>query len=57
MKMIVWNCQGVGSVTFRNHAYELHRWHCPNILIIIEPRIVEARAQAVINTLPYDHPR
>ena len=57
MMMIVWNCQGVGSVTFRNHAYELHRWHCPNILIIIEPRIVEARAQAVINTLPYDHPR
>ena len=24
MKMIAWNYQGVGSVTFRNHAYELH---------------------------------
>ena len=55
MKMIVWNCQGAGSVTFCNHAYELHRQHRPNILIIIEPRIAETRAQAVINTLPYDH--
>ena len=55
MKMIAWNCQGAGSVTFRNHAYELHRRHRPNILIIIEPRIAVARAQAVINTLLYDH--
>ena len=44
MKMIAWNCQGAGSMTFRNHAYELHRRHCPNILITIEPRIAEARA-------------
>ena len=57
IKMISWNCQGAGSVTFRNHAYELHCRHRPNILIIIEPRIVEARAQAVINTFPYDHSR
>ena len=42
-------------MTFRNHAYELYRRHRPNILIIIEPRIVEARAQAVINTLPHNH--
>ena len=40
---------------FRAHAYELHHWHCPNILIIIEPRIAEARAQGVIDTLPYSH--
>ena len=42
---------------FRNHAYELHRRHRLNILIIIEPHIVEAKAQAVINTLPYTHSR
>ena len=40
---------------FRNHAYELHHRHHPNILIIIEPRIVEARAQAVIDSLLYTH--
>ena len=40
---------------FRAHAYELHHWHRPNILIIIEPRIAEARAQGVIDTLPYSH--
>ena len=40
---------------FREHAYELHRRHRPNILIIIEPRIAEARAQDVIDTLPYTH--
>ena len=57
MKMIAWNCQGASSVTFRNHAYELHRRHRPNILIIIEPRIAKARAQAVINILPYTHSR
>ena len=37
MKMINWNCQGVGSVTFRKHTYELHHRQRPNILIIIEP--------------------
>ena len=42
-------------MTFRDHAYELYRRHRPNILIIIEPRIAEARAQAVINTLPHNH--
>ena len=57
MKMISWNYQGAGSMTFRNHAYELQCRHRPNILIIIEPRIAEARAQAVINTLPYNHSR
>lgn len=57
MKMIAWNCQGAGSVAFRNHAYELHRRHCPEILIILEPRIIGERAQAVINTLPYNHSR
>ena len=40
---------------FRAHAYELHRRHRPNILIIIEPRIAEARGQGVIDTLPYSH--
>nr|POE89596.1 hypothetical protein CFP56_02315 [Quercus suber] len=44
MKMIAWKCQGAGSVAFRNHAYELHRWHRPNILVIVEPRIAEERA-------------
>ena len=55
MKMIAWNCQGVGNEMFREHAYELHRRHRPNILIIIEPHIAEARAQDVIDTLPYTH--
>ena len=40
---------------FRDHAYELHRRHRPNMLIIIKPCIAEARAQAVIDTLPYTH--
>ena len=42
---------------FSAHAYELHRQHRPNILIIIEPRIAEARAQGVIDTLPYSYSR
>ena len=57
MKMIAWNCQGAGSVTFCTHAYELHCRHRPDILIIVEPRIVDGRAQAVIDTLPYTHSR
>ena len=42
---------------FRAHAYELHRRHRLNILIIIESRIAEARAHGVIDTLPYLHSR
>ena len=42
-------------MNFRNHAYELHYRHHPQVLIIVEPRIVEEGAQAVINTLPYTH--
>ena len=57
MKMIAWNCEGASSVTFRTHACELHRRHRPDILIIVEPRIAEGRAQAVIDTLPYTHSR
>ena len=55
MKMITWNCQGARNEMFRAHAYELHRRHRPNTLIIIEPRIADARAQKVIDTLPYFH--
>ena len=55
MKMIAWNCQGAGNEMFCDHAYELYRRHQPNMLIIIKPRIAEARAQAVIDTLPYTH--
>ena len=40
---------------FQTHAYELHRRHRPNILIIIEPRIANARAQGVIDMFPYFH--
>ena len=57
MKMIAWNCQGAGNVTFCNHAYKLHRRHSPKFFIIVEPRIVEERAQTAINTLPYTHSR
>ena len=42
---------------FRAHAYELHRRHRLNILIIIESHIAEARAHGVIDTLPYLHSR
>ena len=55
MKMIAWNYQGAGKEMFRDHAYEFHRRHRPNMLIIIKPRIAEARAQAMIDTLPYTH--
>ena len=57
MKMIVWNCEGNGNVAFQNHAYELHRRHCPQILIIVKPPIAEEQAQAVIDTLLYTHSR
>nr|POE70403.1 hypothetical protein CFP56_61896 [Quercus suber] len=43
MKMIAWNCHGAGNVAFQSHAYKLHRRHHPQILIIVEPRIVEKR--------------
>lgn len=39
----------------RTHAHELYRQHHPQIMIIVEPRIVDDHAQAVIDTLPYSH--
>ena len=53
MKLIAWNCQGARSFAFRNHAHEIYRRHRPQILIIVEPRIAEKRAQVVIDNLPY----
>ena len=44
MKMIAWNCQGVGNEMFSNLAYVLHRRHRPDMLIIIKPPISEDRA-------------
>ena len=35
----------------------MHRRHCPQILIIVKPRIAEERAQAIIDTLLYTHSR
>ena len=55
MKMIAWNYQGAGNEMFSNHAYELHRRHRPEMLIIIKPCISEDRAQTVIDSLPYTH--
>ena len=55
--MIVWNCQDDDNVAFQNHAYELHRRHRPQILIIVKPPIAEEWAQAVIDTLLYTHSR
>ena len=46
--MIAWKCQGAGSVTFCNHAYELHYRHRPEILIILEPRIAEERLKQLL---------
>ena len=48
MKMIAWKCQEAGSVTFCNHAYELHCRHRPEILIILEPRIAEERLKQLL---------
>ena len=47
IKIVGWNCQGVGNEAFRTHAHELYRLHRPQILIIVEPRIADEHAQAV----------
>ena len=44
IKIVGWNCQGVGNEAFRTHAHELYRLHRPQILIIIEPKIADEHA-------------
>nr|POE98132.1 hypothetical protein CFP56_67121 [Quercus suber] len=39
-RMTLGYVQGAGNVAFRNHTYELHRRHPPQILIIVEPLIL-----------------
>nr|POE96089.1 hypothetical protein CFP56_23461 [Quercus suber] len=55
MKLAAWNCQGARNEAFQTHAHEIYHQHCPQILIIVEPRIADDRAHADIDTLPYSH--
>ncbi|XP_031402735.1 uncharacterized protein LOC116212324 [Punica granatum] len=47
MRVLCWNCRGAGSSRFVRVMKEMIRDHRPNIVVIVEPRISGAKADAV----------
>ena len=57
MKMVAWNCQGVGNEAFHTHAHKLYHLYCPQILIIVESHIADNHAQVVIDISIFSFPK
>ena len=54
MKVLVWNCRGVGNNNFRHNFTELTRIHCPSITVLVETKIFGQRAVDVSSILGFD---
>ena len=54
MNILVWNCRGAMKPLFRKTVMDLVDWHNPIIMVITETRLSGARANEIIETLPFD---
>lgn len=54
MNMMIWNCRGALSPTFRNNVSELVRVHSPAIMIITKTKVNGDRAKKIADRLPLD---
>ncbi|KAK9291995.1 hypothetical protein L1049_019947 [Liquidambar formosana] len=53
MKILVWNCRGAGSKRFLRNIKELVKVHNPWIVVIMETKLGNDRAQAVVKNLKF----
>lgn len=51
MKIITWNCQGVGKRAFGIHCLSLRLTYNPRIMVVMETRVSKRRAERIIPTL------
>ena len=54
MNILIWNCRGAMKPLFRKIVMDLVAWHSPIIMVIMETRLIGARAMEIIETLPFD---
>ena len=54
MNILIWNCRGAMKPQFRKTVMDLVDWHSPILMVITETRMSGARADEIIETLPFD---
>ena len=54
MNILIWNCRGAMKPQFRKTVMDLVNWHRPLIMVITETRMSGAKADKIIETLPFD---
>ena len=54
MNILIWNCRGAMKPQFRKTVMDLVDWHSPILMVIIETRMSGARADEIIEALPFD---
>ncbi|KAK7848986.1 putative mediator of rna polymerase ii transcription subunit 37c [Quercus suber] len=54
MNILIWNCRGAMKPQFRKTVMDLVEWHDPILMVITETRMSGARAEEVIEALPFD---
>ena len=54
MNILVWNCRGAMKPKFRKTVMDLVDWHDPILMVITETRLSGARANEIIEGLPFD---
>ena len=54
MNILIWNCRGAMKPQFRQTVMDLVNWHMPLIMVITETRMSGARANEIIESLPFD---
>ena len=54
MNVLIWNCIGAMKPLFRKTVMYLVDWHNPIVMVIIETRLSEVKADKIIETLPFD---
>ena len=54
MNILIWNCKGAMKSQFRKTVMDLVEWHSPILMVITETRLSVARADEIIETLPFD---
>ena len=54
MNILIWNCRGAMKPQFRKMVMDLVDWHSPMLMVITETRMSGARADEIIEALPFD---
>ena len=54
MNILIWNCRGAMKPQFRKTVMDLVDWHSPILMVITENRMSGARANEIIEALPFD---